>query len=68
MRNYFWLIGLTALGCAHVVKDVSDCNSVTGEKRVECGACMVQNKADGWLGIYEYHPDDATGHRCIRVK
>ncbi len=40
MKKFFWLIGLAALGCAHVVKDVSDCNSVTGEKRVECGACL----------------------------
>lgn len=62
-------VTLAALsGCAHVVKDVSDCDSVAGEKRVECGACLVQNKAQGWLGVYEYRPDDPAGQRCRRVK
>ena len=58
---------LLAAGCAHAIKDVSDCDKVTGEKRVECGACTVQNKAAGFLGEYEYRPDNPDGQRCVRV-
>ena len=61
-------LALLALGCAHAIKDVSDCDRVAGEKRVECGACVVQNKAQGWLGEYEYRPDAADGQRCVRTK
>jgi hypothetical protein len=65
-----WLLSLTLLlaGCAHSIKDVSDCDQVAGEKRIECGACVLQNKAQGWLGEYEYRPDAAEGQRCVRVK
>jgi len=28
----------------------------------------VQNKAEGWLGTYEYRPDAPAGKRCVRVK
>jgi hypothetical protein len=59
---------LLLAGCAHVIRDISDCDKVAGEKRVECGACLLQNKAEGWLGIYEYRPDNADGQRCVRVK
>lgn len=62
------LMLLLLAGCAHVIKDVSDCDKVAGERRVECGACLVQNKAEGWLGLYEYRPDNADGQRCVRVK
>jgi hypothetical protein len=62
------IVAALAAGCAHVIKNVSDCDSTAGEKRVECGACLVQNKAQGWLGVYEYRPDEAAGQRCIRVK
>ena len=58
---------LLAAGCAHGIRDVSDCDKVTGEKRVECGACTVQNKAAGWIGEYEYRPDNPDGQRCVRV-
>jgi hypothetical protein len=62
-------IVLLASGCAHAaIKKVSDCEQVQGEKRIECGACLVQNKADGWLGTYEYRPDEPAGKRCARVK
>ena len=59
---------LFALGCAHAIKDVSDCDRVSGEKRVECGACTLQNKAQGWIGEYEYRPDAPDGQRCVKVK
>ena len=57
-----------AAGCAHAIKEVSDCDKVTGEKRVECTACTAQNKAQGWLGEYEYRPDNKDGDRCVRTK
>jgi hypothetical protein len=59
---------LLAAGCAHAIKDVSDCDKVDGEKRIECGACTIQNKAQGFLGEYEYRPDNPDGQRCVRVK
>lgn len=62
------VIALLLAGCAHAIKDVSDCDKVAGEKRIECGACVVQNKAQGWLGEYEYRPDAAQGERCVRLK
>jgi hypothetical protein len=62
------LFALLACGCAHAIKDLSDCDRVDGEKRVECGACTLQNKAQGWIGEYEYRPDAPDGQRCVRVK
>jgi len=59
---------LLAAGCASAIKNVSDCDRVAGEKRVECGACTVQNKAAGFLGEYEYRPDNKDGERCVRTK
>ncbi len=67
MRRVIWL-ALLAAGCAHGIKDISDCDKAFGEKRLECGACLAQNKAEGWLGLYEYRPDEASGQRCVRVK
>jgi len=61
-------ITLLVAGCSHAIKEVSDCDQVAGEKRIECGACVAANKAQGWLGEYEYRPDAANGQRCIRVK
>ncbi len=61
-------LALLATGCTHVIKDVADCKEVQGEKRLECGACLVANKADGWLGTYEYRPEAEAGSRCVRVK
>jgi hypothetical protein len=61
-------LALLLAGCAHAIKDVSDCDRVDGERRVECGACTVQNKAQGWIGEYEYRPDAPDGQRCVRVK
>ena len=61
-------LALLLAGCAHAIKDVSDCDRVTGERRVECDACTVQNKAQGWIGEYEYRPDASDGQRCVRVK
>jgi hypothetical protein len=67
MKRLLFALFLAA-GCAHAIKDVSDCDRVSGEKRVECGACTVQNKAQGWIGEYEYRPDAPDGERCVRVK
>ena len=65
-----WMIlVLLAAGCAHGIRNVSDCGQVqAADRKVECGACTVQNKADGLLGTYEYRPDNADGQRCVRVK
>ena len=49
-------------------RKVSDCGDVQGEKRIECGACVAQNEAKGWLGTFEYRPDEKEGKRCVRVK
>jgi hypothetical protein len=68
MTRTFLLLSLFAAGCASAIKNVSDCDRVAGEKRVECGACTVQNKAQGFLGEYEYRPDNKDGERCVRVK
>jgi hypothetical protein len=55
-------------GCAHAIKNLSDCDQVAGDQRIACGACLLQNKAEGWLGVFEYRPDNAEGQRCVRVK
>jgi hypothetical protein len=62
-------IALLVSACAHTaITKLSDCEQVQGEKRIECGACVAPNKADGWLGTYEYRPDDPEGKRCTRTK
>lgn len=62
-------IALLAAGCAHGIRDVSDCGKLdAADRKVECGACTLQNKADGVLGVYEYRPDNPDGQRCVRVK
>jgi hypothetical protein len=68
MRKLVCIAALAASGCTHVIKNVSDCDQVQGEKRIECGVCLVPNKAEGWLGSYEYRPDADEGKRCVRVK
>ncbi len=55
-------------GCAHAIKNLSDCDQVAGDQRIACGACLLQNKAEGWLGVFEYRPDNPEGQRCLRVK
>lgn len=62
------LPAVLAAGCAPVIKNLSDCDQVQGEKRIECGVCLAPNKADGWLGTYEYRPNESEGKRCVRVK
>ena len=64
-----WIVlALLAAGCAHGIRNVSDCSQVqAADRKIECGACTVQNKADGILGTYEYRPDNADGQRCVRV-
>ncbi len=69
MRKPLAAAALLALaGCSHAIKDLADCKEVQGELRLECGACLVANKADGWLGTYEYRPDADAGKRCVRVQ
>ena len=70
MTRIVLLAVLALAGCSHgrVITDMSGCNEVTGEKRVECNACLAQNKAGGWLGVYEYRPDADSGQRCTRTK
>ena len=64
------LVLLLALaGCSHLaIRDVKDCDKVVAEQRIACGACTLQNKAQGWIGDYEYRPDNNQGDRCVRVK
>ena len=62
------IIAFAIIGCAHGIRDVSDCGKVqAADRRIECGACTLQNKAGGVLGTYEYRPDAADGQRCVRV-
>lgn len=60
---------LLAAGCAHGIRNVSDCGRLdSADRKIECGACTVQNKADGILGTFEYRPDNPDGQRCVRVQ
>jgi hypothetical protein len=68
MKRLLPLLLLLA-GCAHGIRNVSDCGQVeAADRKLECGACTVQNKAEGLLGTYEYRPDNPDGQRCVRVK
>lgn len=69
MRKIVAVAAALALGaCAHGIRKVSDCKQVEGEQRIECGVCVAQNEAQGWLGTNEYRPDAKPGDRCRRVK
>jgi hypothetical protein len=58
---------VTSIGCAHRIREFNECANIqAGDRKVECGACTLQNKA-GVLGTYEYRPDGADGQRCLRV-
>lgn len=62
-------VAFALAACAHAgIRKVSDCGQVQGEARIECGACLAQNEAQGWLGTYEYRPDEKPGARCKRLK
>ena len=68
MKRILWVL-LLAAGCAHGIRDVSDCSNVqAADRKVECGACTLQNTAGGALGTYEYKPDNPDGQRCVRVQ
>jgi hypothetical protein len=55
--------------CAHTsIRRVGDCDQVPAEQRVACAACTVKNEAAGWIGDYEYRPDNDSSDRCVRVK
>jgi hypothetical protein len=55
--------------CVHTgIRKVGDCDQVPAEQRVACAACTVKNEAQGWIGDYEYRPDNDASDRCVRVK
>ena len=60
-------LGLSA-SCAHAIREVGQCDQVAAEQRVACAACTVKNEAKGWIGDYEYRPDNDPSDRCVRVK
>ena len=58
-----------AASCAHTsIREVGQCDQVPAEQRVACAACAVKNEAKGWIGDYEYRPDNDPSDRCVRVK
>ena len=63
------LLPVFACSCAHTgVRKVGDCDQVPAEQRVACAACTVKNEAQGWIGDYEYRPENDPSDRCVRVK
>ena len=63
------LVLAMAASCAHTsIRDVRQCDQVVAEQRVACAACAVKNEAKGWIGDYEYRPDNDPSDRCVRVK
>jgi hypothetical protein len=68
IRSALLIAAFALAGCAHGIRNLEDCGKVAGERRIECGACTLQNKAEGWLGIFEYQPDNGEGKRCVRVR
>lgn len=64
------ILGLLVLAsCAHTsIREVGQCDQVPAEQRVACAACTVKNQAGGWIGDYEYRPDNDPSDRCIRTK
>ncbi len=66
-----WVVvaALAVTACAHAgIRKVSDCEQVQGQARIECGACTARNEAQGWLGTWEYRPDERPDARCHRVR
>ena len=58
-----------AWSCAHAgIREVGQCDQVPAEQRVACAACTVKNEAKGWIGDYDYRPDNDPSDRCVRVK
>jgi hypothetical protein len=69
MRGMAMLLIGVCWSCAHTsIRQVGDCDRVPAEQRIACAACTVKNEAKGWIGEYEYRPDDAPDDRCVRVK
>ncbi|HYV64618.1 MAG TPA: hypothetical protein VE964_00155 [Myxococcales bacterium] len=69
LRGLAILLPILAWSCAHTgVRKVGDCDQVPAEQRVACAACTVKNEAQGWIGDYEYRPDNDPSDRCVRVK
>ena len=59
---------MASIGCVHRIREFSGCADIrAGDRKVECGACTLQNKAGGALGTYEYRPNGDDGQRCVRV-
>jgi hypothetical protein len=69
MKKLALFVFVALCGCAHVYKTTSDCDGIdSGPQKLACQACTVQNKAEGWLGTWEYRPDNKEGERCVRAK
>ena len=68
MKKLALLLLFALAACAHTIKNLSDCDQLGGDQRLACGACLLQNKAEGWLGVWEYQPDNDAGARCVRAK
>ena len=62
------VVGSLLAGCAHSIRNVEDCKALDLVQRAACSACTLQNKADGYLGVFEYKPDNDPGNRCIKLK
>ena len=69
MKRLALLLLLGSAACFHkAYRTVDDCGDLTADQRIGCSACTLQNKAEGWLGLYEYRPENREGERCVRVK
>jgi hypothetical protein len=69
MRAAAILALVVLASCAHTsIRDVGQCDQVAAEQRVACAACTVKNQAGGWIGDYEYRPDNDPSDRCVRTK
>ncbi len=60
---------VATIGCVHRIREFNECGDIqASDRKVECGACTLQNKAGGALGTYEYRPEGPDGERCVRVE
>ena len=60
---------MASIGCVHRIRQLNECADIRdGSRKVECGACTLQNEAGGALGEYAYLPDGPDGQRCVREK
>ena len=68
MKLALAIFAVTSIACAHRIREFNDCGAIQArDRKVECGACTLQNKAGGALGNWEYRPNGSDGERCVRV-